>query len=163
MSNIASRSGNATIVGVRLPPPNDIDAAIALVGDTDQTLVEPEIIDIGTPSSVPCLASLGQIVRKSGRTTGHMIGVVGGISEDIKVKFGQESAWFVDQIVVKSIASGPFGAGGDSGSLILDNETLAPVALFFASSESGSVFANPIKTVLDYYGVTVVGEQGADA
>ena len=142
---------------------NHIDAAIALVGDAGQTLVEPEIIDIGTPSSDPCLASIGQIVRKSGRTTGHTVGVVEAISEDIAVDFGRRRVSFVEQIAVKSIGSDSFGDRGDSGSLILDYGTLAPVALLFAVSDSGLIFANPIKTVLDYYDVTVVGEQGADA
>lgn len=142
---------------------NYIDAAIALVGDAGQTLVEPEIIGIGTPSSTPCLASIGQEVRKSGRTTGHTVGVVEAISADIEVDFERRLVSFVEQIEIKSIGSDPFGEDGDSGSLILDNETLAPVALLFAATRYGSIFANPIKPVLDYYDVTVVGEQGANA
>lgn len=142
---------------------NDIDAAIALVGDTNQTLVSSEIIDIGTPSSTPCLASIGQIVRKSGRTTEHTVGVVEDISGDFWVDFGSEPAWFEDQIVVRSIDANPFSAAGDSGSLIVEKYNLEPVALLFAGNDSGLTVANPIKRVLDYYGVIVVGEQGVNA
>jgi hypothetical protein len=141
---------------------NDIDAAIALVGGANQTLVSPEIIDIGTPSSTPCPASLGQTVRKSGRTTEHTVGVVEDISGDFWVDYGNESAWFEDQIVVRSIDTNPFVAPGDSGSLIVDKQMLEPVALLFAGSDSGLAIANHINLVLDYYGVTVVGEQGVN-
>lgn len=141
---------------------NDIDAAIAQVGDTNQTLVSPEIIDIGTPSTTSCLASLGQTVRKSGRTTGHTIGVVEDISGDFWVGYGNKSTLFEDQIVVRSVDANPFSAPGDSGSLLVDQQMLEPVALLFAGDDSGLTIANPIKLVLDYYGVTVVGEQGVN-
>lgn len=142
---------------------NDIDAAIAWVGDANQTLVISEIIDIGTPSSTPCPASFGQIVLKSGRTTGLTVGTVVGISEDLWVNFGSEPAWFEDQIVVRSTDANPFSAAGDSGSLIIEKYNLEPVALLFAGDDSGLTVANPIKLVLDYYGVIVVGRQGVNA
>ena len=144
---------------------NNIDAAIARVGDTNQTLVRSEIVDIGTPISTPCPVYLGQIVRKSGRTTGHTIGVVEDISADLSVDYGDQSAWFENQIVVKGVASDSprFSDSGDSGSLLVDKQTLEPVALLFAGNEFGFTVANPIDLVLDYYGVTVVGTKGADA
>lgn len=147
--------------------PNAIDAAIALVGDCNQTRVSPEIIGIGFPGSDPVTASFDQIVQKSGRTTGHTIGTVVDISGDFWVNYGDQFAFFEDQIIVESVDSHPFAAGGDSGSLILEKQEQerppAPVALLFAGSESGIVIANPIKLVLDYYGVTIVGEQGVNA
>ena len=142
---------------------NDIDAAIALVGDANQTLVRSEIVDIGTPRSTPCPSSLDQTVRKSGRTTGHTVGVIEDISLDISVSYGNESARFEDQILVRSVDTSPFAAPGDSGSLIVDEKTLEPVALLFAGNGSGLAVANHINLVLDYYDVTVVGEQGVDA
>ena len=141
---------------------NDIDAAIAQVGDANQTLVSPEIIDIGTPSTTSCPASLGQTVRKSGRTTGHTVGVVEDISGDFWVGYGNESALFEDQIVVIGIDADPFSTPGDSGSLIVDKQMLEPVALLFAGNNFGLTIANHINLVLDYYGVTVVGKQGVN-
>ncbi len=144
---------------------NSIDAAIARVDDTNQTLVRSEIIDIGTPSSTPCPVSLGQIIRKSGPTTGHTVGVVEDISADLSVDYGDQSTWFENQIVVKGVApdSPRFSDSGDSGSLLVDKQTLEPVALLFAGNEFGITVANPIDSVLDYYGVTIVGTKGADA
>ncbi len=138
--------------------PNDIDAAIALVGDANQTLVSPEIIDIGVPRSRTYSASLGETVRKSGRTTGHTVGVITDISLDLRVGFGSQSAFFENQIVVESIDVNPFSASGDSGSLIVNKDWLKPVGLLFAGNDSGLTIANHIDLVLDYYGVTVVGE-----
>ena len=145
--------------------PNDIDAAIALIGDNNQTLVKSEIIHIGNPRSTSRPASIDQIVQKHGRTTGHTSGVVVDISGDFWVDYGSGTAWFEDQIVVDSadLSPLPFSEGGDSGSLIVDDQTREPVALLFAGSESGITIANPIDLVLNHYNITVVGEQGADA
>lgn len=142
---------------------NDIDAAIVQVGDTNQTLVSLEIIDIGTPSTTSCPASLGQTVRKSGRTTGHTVGLVEDISADFWVSYGNEAALFEDQIVVIGIDADPFSAPGDSGSLIVDKQMLEPGGLLFAGNDSGLTIANHINLVLGYYGVSVVGEQGVNA
>lgn len=144
--------------------PNHIDAAIALVGDRNQTRVSAEILDIGYPKRDPVSASIDQIVQKRGRTTRRRDGVVVDISGDFWVDYDSGSAWFEDQIVVESgdFSPSPFSRSGDSGSLILTQDQ-EPVALLFAGSESGITVANPIKLVLDYYNVTIVGEQGADA
>ena len=141
---------------------NDIDAAIALVGDCNQTVVSPEIIDTGSPTATPQTATEGQTVRKYGRTTGHTTGVVSDISGDFWVHYTEGAqvlrAWFENQIVVKSNGSGLFSQRGDSGSLIVDAETRDPVALLFAGSEDGEItVANPINLVLQHYDVTVVG------
>jgi len=145
--------------------PNLIDAAIALVGDCNQTLVVPEIIDIGLPRSSTRTALIGQTVQKHGRTTGHTVGVVKAIDADVTVnyKVGDQEllAQFDRQIEVQRDGSTPFSEGGDSGSLIVDAETREPVALLFAGGEKNGVkstFANPIDLVLQHYGVTVVGE-----
>ena len=140
--------------------PNHIDAAIALVGDRSQTIVLPEIMEIGIPRTAPRDATFDQTVRKHGRTTGHTVGVVVDISMDIWVNFHGRSAWFEDQIVVKSNDSNPFSRGGDSGSLIVDAGTCEPVGLLFASSRQAALtIANPIDLVLQRYGVTIVGEE----
>ena len=71
---------------------------------------------------------------------------------------GDNEAWFEDQIVVESVEPEHFARGGDSGSLIVDAETLRPVALLFAGSDTtGITIANHIDLVLQRYGVTVVG------
>jgi hypothetical protein len=60
---------------------------------------------------------------------------------------------FDNQIEIESVGRSSFSAGGDSGSLILDEENLG-CALLFAGSERGGpndrglTYANPIATVL---------------
>lgn len=140
--------------------PNDIDAAIAEVGADTQTTVEPEIIDIGRLGPNTKAALLYQSVRKHGRTTGHTVGVVMDLSANLWVGYRvgnlNRSAWFEDQIAIQGVGSAPFSQPGDSGSLIVDAVTLAPVALLFAGG-SMLTFANPIKAVLQHYKVKVVG------
>ncbi len=142
---------------------NYIDAAIAHVGDANQQLVSSEIIGIGTPRSTVVPASLDQVVLKSGRTTEQTSGKVVDISGEFWVNYENGYAWFDDQIGVESLDGDPFSAPGDSGSLIVEAETLAPVSLLFACDYFGRTYANPVNLVLDYYGVTVVGEQGVEA
>ena len=139
--------------------PNRIDAAIALVGDCNQTIVLPDIMEIGRPRTAPRDATFNQPVQKHGRTTRHTVGVVVDISADVRVNFRNRGiAQFDDQIVVKSNDSNPFSGGGDSGSLIVDAGTCEPVGLLFARSEhSGLTWANPIRLVLEHYGVDIVG------
>ena len=136
---------------------NKFDAAIALIGDNTQTVVEPEIIEIGRPQRAIKDAVKYQSVRKHGRTTGHTIGVVMGLNVDLWVRYGGHGrAWFEDQISITGVGSAPFSRNGDSGSLIVDAVTLEPVGLLFAGG--GSVtFANPIDMVLSHFGVNVVG------
>ena len=139
--------------------PNYIDAAIALVGDCNQTIVRREIMEIGIPRTAPRDATFNQNVQKHGRTTEHTVGVVVDISADVRVNFRNRGfAQFEDQIVVKSNDSDPFSCGGDSGSLIVDEGTCEPVGLLFAKSKhSGLTWANPIRLVLQHYGVCIVG------
>ena len=136
---------------------NEIDAAIALIGDSTQKDVEPEIIDIGRPLKTTKPAAKYQSVRKHGRTTGHTVGVVMSVSVDLWVNYGGAGrAWFEDQISIMGVGSAPFSQGGDSGSLIVDAVSLEPVGLLFAGG-SQLTLANPIDKVFSHFSVSVVG------
>lgn len=136
---------------------NEIDAAIALIGDNAQTTVEPEIIDIGRPLKTVKPAVKYQSVRKHGRTSGHTIGVVMALGVDLWVNYGvQGRAWFEDQISIMGVGSAPFSQGGDSGSLVVDAVSLEPVGLLF-SGGSLLTLANPIDKVISHFGVSIVG------
>lgn len=136
---------------------NEIDAAIALVGENIQTIVEPEIIDIGRPQKTLKSALKYQSVRKHGRTTGHTVGVVMALGVDIWVSYPPHGrVWFEDQISITGVGSAPFSQGGDSGSLIVDAITLEPVGLLFAGGGSMTL-ANSIDKVLSHFSVNVVG------
>jgi len=140
-------------------PLNTVDAAIAQVrvGTTD-FIVDPTgfIIDIGTLSSDTVDPSLGMAVKKSGRTTGLTNGNITAVHATIDVSYGSgKTARFINQIIV---GSGNFIAGGDSGSLMVEDVVTNPraVGLLFAGSNTTAI-ANPIDGVLKSFGVSMVG------
>jgi PKD repeat protein len=140
---------------------NTMDAAIASVSSSDLDGATPLDEGYGAPNTVTKPASLGMLVQKYGRTTGHTQGQVAEINVTVDVCYVcanpvctrcAESARFVDQI---GISDGAFSAGGDSGSLIVSNDdSKNPVGLLFAGG-SNRTFANPIQPVLNRFGVTI--------
>jgi len=68
------------------------------------------------------------------------------------------------KLIIVSNRGQKFIAGGDSGSLMVEDVGNNPraVGLLFAGSSSIAV-ANPIGDVLDFFGVTLVGQPGAGA
>ncbi len=72
----------------------------------------------------------------------------------------KKRALFVNQFVTSS----SFSSAGDSGSLIVTNESCPrAVGLLFAGSSDGTTIANPISNVLSSLGVTMVGSCSAAA
>ena len=76
------------------------------------------------------------------------------ISFDGNVDVDGETACFEDQIAIVG-NDGPFSEAGDSGSLILDNPGSHPIDLLFAGDKTHTL-ANPIQTVLNRFGATIV-------
>lgn len=144
----------------------NVDAAIAQVqpGAVDAT---GAILGIGTISSAPVGAAVNQKVKKSGRTTGLTRSSVSGLNATINVGYSNEcagssfTAQFTGQIVIANRGS-RFLAGGDSGSLMVEDAATnpRPVGLLYAGSSSVAI-ANPIQDVLNHFGVTMVGAAGA--
>lgn len=130
---------------------SNVDAAIAQLrnGTMDST---GYIEDIGVPSSIVRNAAVGLGVAKSGRTTGFQTGTISSINTSVTVKYTVEcgsnrgtNVGYTNQVVINSST---FSAGGDSGSLIVTNDSNhQPVALLFAGS-STSTIGNPIGPVL---------------
>jgi hypothetical protein len=136
---------------------NYVDAAIALSSTSD--LGNATLEDgYGVPSSQIAAASIGLHVQKYGRTTGLTHGEVSAVNVYVEVCYEQiwgfciKSAYFFDQI---QISGSGFSGGGDSGSLIVTDDTNKnPVGLLFAGSDT-TTFANRIDSVLDAFGVTI--------
>ena len=124
---------------------NEVDAALAL---TTAGLVDNEtpVDGYGTPMSAPIPAAIDLKVQKYGRTTGLTKGMITGINAVVIINYDSGRARFVDQIVVEGTGSS-FSAGGDSGSLIVEDGTNKPVALLFAGNSSVTI-GNPIGKVL---------------
>ncbi len=139
---------------------NTVDAAIAIVRSN---AVDPSgsILDIGQVGSSTTEAILNMPVKKSGRTTGITTGTVTAVNVTVDVIYnkvcgiGSQKARFTGQIM---IGPGGFSAGGDSGSLIVEDCLLYPraVGLLFAGSNTVTV-ANPINAVLSSFSVSMVG------
>jgi len=114
---------------------NTVDAAIAGVR-LGEINTSGEIVDVGVPSSTPVAPSIGMSVQKRGRTTGHTVGTVAALNVTVDVTYptacGDRKgprARFVGQIRVDD-TNGDFSAGGDSGSLVVtDDSGRHPVGL----------------------------------
>ncbi len=122
---------------------NFVDCAIA-EGNFDD--LDREIYWNGFVNSVK-LPVLNMEVQKTGRTTGHTTGKITAINATVNVNYGAgRVANFSKQIITTAMS-----AGGDSGSLIIDNDNNA-VGLLFAGSPAITI-ANPIGYVLSALGI----------
>ncbi len=107
---------------------------------------------------------VGRPVAKSGRTTGLTCSTVMATSVTTSVQYQKGcgsgttfSETFTNQVDV----AGGFAAPGDSGSLLVTQDTADPVALVFAGSDQDTV-GNPVSQVLNFFAsggnaVTFVG------
>ena len=147
-------SGLAGVVGSRHrlqafqenPDLNLVDAAIARPLSAD--LVEKRILEIGEPQGIG-EGTLSLPVRKSGRTTGLTSDEITQVDATAQVSYGAGSvATFTDQLI-----AGPMSSGGDSGSVVLDEDGRV-VGLLFAGSESTTVI-NRIQNVMAALNVSI--------
>jgi len=140
------------------PLGSNVDAAVAQVraGQIDSSGF---IEDIGVPGNTIVNASVGLSVAKSGRTTGSTTGTVSSINTSVNVQYqrgcnsGKKfTVSYRNQVI---IGSGTFSAGGDSGSLIVtNNSSHNPVALLYAGSSTTTI-GNPIGEVLTKLGTAL--------
>jgi hypothetical protein len=122
------------------------------------------ILEIGTISATTVGASVGQAVKKSGRTTGLTRSSISGINASVSVGYTDECGGnsftksYTGQILVSNSGS-KFLNSGDSGSLMVEDVTTNPraVGLLFAGSSSIAV-ANPINDDLAQLGASMVGQ-----
>jgi len=161
--NAANAQTVATLVTKSSLPNYNVDASVAQVASG---MVDPKgyILEIGTISSSTVAASLNQAVKKSGRTTGLSRSKISGLNATLSVIYDNECAGgtaftktYTGQIIISNRGS-KFLAGGDSGSLMVEDVTTNPkaVGLLFAGSNTLAV-ANPIDEVLEFLGATMVG------
>jgi hypothetical protein len=151
--------------------PSNVDAAIAEIVPTQVDLTG-NILDLGPagstsiaaapPSSTIGVATLGEPVGKSGRTTGLTCSTIASIGMTVPIAYEGTcgdttppsttppafTAYFNNQIVING---GSFSGAGDSGSLVVDTATARPVALLYGGSPTDTV-ANPIQDVINAFG-----------
>lgn len=162
--NAANAQNVATLVKTSSLPNNNVDCSSATI---ISGMVDPygAILEIGTISSSTVAAALNQNVKKSGRTTGLTRSYVNGLNASVSVAYDNECAGgsaftktFTGQILISNGRRSSFLAGGDSGSLMVEDITTnaRAVGLLFAGSSTTAV-ANPINSVLSFLGATMVG------
>jgi hypothetical protein len=98
---------------------------------------------------------IGRGVAKSGRTTGLTCSSVDAVGVSLSVEYVQNCDGTGTPINVEfsgqiDVAGSAFSAQGDSGALVVSQDSADAVGLLFASSDSSSV-ANPIADVLNYF------------
>ncbi len=161
--NAANGQDVATLVVSGSLPGSNVDASTANI-ISGMVSADGAILEIGTLSSATVGASIGQKVKKSGRTTGLSRSSISGLNATVSVAYDNECAGssaftktFTGQIVIKNRGS-KFLAGGDSGSLMVEDVSSNPraVGLLFAGSSTAAI-ANPIDDVLDHFNATMVG------
>src|SRR5712691_3289677 len=136
--------------------PNVLDIAFAA---TLPSLVDfsGSIARIGLVSTTPFpdVPPVGTLVKKQGRTTGLTFGEISAVNVTASVAYSSGTASFENQY---RIMPGSFSAGGDSGSLIVEDTASCPraVGLLFAGSSEGTL-ANPLNQFLTFTGSNIVG------
>jgi hypothetical protein len=158
----------AALLKVSSLPGNNVDCSVAQV-IPGMVSLEGAILEIGTISATTLGASINKAVKKSGRTSGLTRSKISGLNATISVAYDNECAGgaaftktFTGQIVISNPRSS-FLAGGDSGSLMVEDVTTSPraIGLLYAGSSTTAV-ANPIDEVLAFLG-PAVGGPGATA
>ncbi|MFO1095873.1 MAG: hypothetical protein U0992_21590 [Planctomycetaceae bacterium] len=134
--------------------PTLVDCAIAEIGHTIK-YGGNKLRGLGTITGLGNAADVGDKVSKLGRTTSITHGKVTAIEVDqVVVNYDLGNVTFDGQIEIEGVNDQLFSDGGDSGSLIV-NEDLEGVALLFAGSDQGGsnghglTYANPLQEVLD--------------
>src|SRR5437660_8169084 len=143
-------------------PAPKIDAALALINtgavDTAGTILQLGGTASNPPANGPPHAgsgvapTVGRAVAKSGRSTGLTCSSIFATQANINVEYqkgcGTGSTFNVTFTNQVDITNNGFSAEGDSGSLVVTQDTSDPVALLFAGSGSDTV-GNPISDVLN--------------
>ncbi|MGE5742144.1 MAG: hypothetical protein ACM32H_08870 [Candidatus Aminicenantes bacterium RBG_16_66_30] len=154
------------------PRPN-VDAALAeivpgavdLLGTIIQlggTAIGGQPTD-GTPNPGSGVApAIGRTVAKSGAATGLTCGTILSIDATTNVEYqkgcNSGSTYvcdFTSQIVISDAG---FSAHGDSGSLVVTQDTADPVGLLFSGSSTDTI-ASPVSVVMQQLADKVTGEQ----
>jgi hypothetical protein len=120
---------------------NTIDAALAEIIAGRLKQVNFAIHGAKHPVKV-ATPTRGMKIVVMGRTSGKKRSVVRDVDFRVLIDYGLGTVGFKEQV-----RCDVYSAGGDSGSIVVDDATGAIVGLHFAGSPEGSIFT-PIKTVM---------------
>jgi hypothetical protein len=155
------RSGAPTLV-----TPCREDIAIAEVPDESKvTSWQGDANGYDTPNDVVD-PQPGLRVKKFGRTTGLTHGIIEAETLRLHIPYDSEFfrslVWFQGVWSIKSADSDPFALGGDSGSLIVTDDSKHAVGVLFATAARGArAFFVPMQRVqTSFAGFELVGNHG---
>lgn len=161
--NAASTLNVGTLRVTHSLPNNNVDVGLAQA-TPGAVAADGSILEIGPISRTTLGAALNQPVKKSGRTTGLTRSAISGLNATISVTYENECAGgtaftktFTGQVVISNPNSA-FLAGGDSGSLMVEDTATNPraIGLLYAGSSTTAI-ANPIGEVLTFIGAAIGG------
>ena len=135
--------GRQTRLKAVIESANLVDCAISEPISKD--IVSDKILGIGIPYGFS-VVGIGDVVKKSGRTTRLTYGTVIAVNAESLVNYRSGTASFKEQIITTTMAE-----GGDSGSAVLDESNNA-VGLLFAGSDKVTII-NDIFNVIDLLGL----------
>jgi hypothetical protein len=153
----------AQVIAGKVDPAGKIIYLGATLDSTGVPVADAPQAGTGLPASS---VSVGQAVAKSGRSTGLTCSTIEATNIATSVDYtvncdgtgNKFTANYSNQI---GVIGGDFSGEGDSGSLIVTQDTANPVALLYAGSDTDTV-GNPVADVLNFFAsggnnVTFVG------
>ncbi|HSY33582.1 MAG TPA: hypothetical protein VLA42_16480, partial [Verrucomicrobiae bacterium] len=116
----------------------------------------------GTPASS---VAVGRPVAKSGRSTGLTCSTIEATNITTSVDYtvncdGSGTKFTANYSNQIGVIGGDFSGEGDSGSLIVTQDTTSPLALLYAGSDTDTV-GNPVADVLNFFGNNTMFVGGA--
>jgi hypothetical protein len=161
-------------------PSQNIDAAIAQVvagkvdpagkiiylgATTDANGVPVEGAPQGGTGLPASSVAIGRSVAKSGRSTGLTCSTIEATNIATSVDYtvncdGTGTKFTTNYTNQIGVIGGDFSGEGDSGSLIVTQDTANPVALLYAGSDTDTV-GNPVADVLNFFGNNTMFVGGA--
>lgn len=122
---------------------NSMDVAVATINPARRSELRSRIPELGIVPSATAVAFRGMQVIKVGRTTGLTRGTVRDVNFRFVLEYDDVGlVGYTDQVFCSK-----YSAGGDSGSLVIEEATGKAVGLHFAGANGGSVFS-PIRPIL---------------
>jgi hypothetical protein len=144
LNKVAGWLGSSSSLHAVSTPINKVDCALSTPIDDED--ISDEILEIGKAAGFNLEVKVDDAVKKSGRTTGVNHGTVIGVEGVANVGYGDKIAMFEDQIVTTPIAQ-----GGDSGSMVL-NENDEVIGHLFAGSDTLTI-VNKIANTIEALGL----------
>lgn len=130
---------------------NAFDAALADAKINGLHTIGPHIHCLGKPNPEILTPHVGLPVAKCGRTSGLTTATCIAVDAALTVGYEDFEAMYSGQAIFAG-ADGPFSAPGDSGSLILAEDSNHPIALLFAGNEEMTI-GSPLGPIQQRFGL----------